>query len=659
MKKIERFVKCTHKDYSYLDKLFDFSELWDGAPETRAHGNWNGGFRGRPALADEFMPAVQMTCKGDKPLRIDDYQSAMRTFWRFLDNYERWCATGPSGDFTSQIEHVEDIDTQLLLLWKLPAPSGEWAGVGRSTYIEVTRLIKRARQLRGLPNLIIPAYPRSEIINRREIPNEKVGRQLVRALVKRGRSIFDRWERADALAAQGRNLLGVGHKKGKKGVLTLVVDGGVTEADLHATYRAAVAANNHLPLSQQEFLGVLGFSKSMLAWWPSYLEGHPEAGKKISANDLSRGIYPDAGDIAVLMLLFIARTGWNQSTVENLDIGADENWIRQYQSNYLYLFSYKERAQEWQDTVSHVRSRTMPYQIVGRVLARTAVLRDVMQATPTLCENAVIACRSPWVYCNFGIGRSTPIAVEPTDVTLRNMLKAVIRESNATNAIQIPEALAPSDLRDIYIGAAYRLHDYSLAVAQIAAGHKHPSTTFNYLRRRAWRAESESSKNALFTALIDHIETHRKIDLTRLRAEMDGIEVTEEMVANLERYRRYMTYSGVACSDPTHPPAFIDGGNPRDGTVPCAQQHQCVLCPKGRVFNDSLPHLARRCAELFWLEENLPLEAFAETTLPYERKVMQATLTQWPHTAVEAQLTHWTQCIQTGGHRVVRFSGEM
>lgn len=655
----DRFVTCSHKEHSFLAQRFDFSELWDGAPEAiDGFGSWRGSFRGRPALAEDLMPAVQLSCKGKKPERITRIRTYLRSLWRFIDDYEKWCATEPDGNFSTKIEQLEDIDAHLLLSWKLPAPSEEWEVVSRNTYIPVTALIKLARNYRELPRIIIPAFPKSDPINRREIPNEKVGRQLVRALAKRAKDILNRWDRADMLAAQGRNMLGIELIK-KKGKFTLVVDGGVTEADLHATYRAAVADNGNMPLSGREFLSLWGIVSNVRpTWWPTYPTGHPEAGRKVSFYDLTHGLYPSGSDVAALMLLFMARTGWNQSTVENLDISADENWFKQYQSKYLYLFAYKPRAGDWMDTVSHVRARTMPYQIVRCLQARTNPLRDVVNINPALCNNAVIARRSPWISWDMKFTVSKPIWVEPANKTLRKILNEVVRDSNATSVIQIPEAIAPSDLRDIFIGAAY-MQDFSLVLAQLAAGHKSPKTTFSYLRRRAWRAESEVRKNALFTVLIDQIETHRRIDLTLLRAQLDGIQITEEMVTNLERYREYMTYSGVACADPTHPPTFIDGSNPRDGTMMCTQQHQCVLCPKGRVFNDSLPLLARRCAELVWLEENLPMEVVVETTIPYELKVTRATLTQWPLTKVEAQLAHWTQLIQTGDHRPVRFSGEM
>lgn len=647
-----------HKNHSHLKQRFDFSEFWDGAPESvDGLSTWGGGFRGRPALANDLMPAVRLSCKGIDPRRITKIRSCLRSLWRFMDDYEKWCTTEPNSNFSTHIERLEDINTRLLLFWKLPAPSGEWAVVSRNTYIPVTALIKLARNQQALPEIIIPIHQREDLINRREIPDENVGKQLVRALIKRAKDVFNRWDRADALAAHGRNLLGM-ERTIRYGKFTLIVDGGVTEADLHATYRAAVAKNNNLPISKPEFLSLWGFANQKPSWWPTYSTGHPEAGHEVPFLDLPHGLYPSSGETAALMLLFMARTGWNQSTVENLDISADEKWFKQYQSKYLYLFAYKHRAGDWMDTVSHVRRPTMPYQIVRRLQARTAVLRDAVKTNPALCNNAVIARYSPWIYWDNVSKLSTSIGALPSNGTLRAVLKAAIRDSNASSTIQIPEALAPSDLRDIFIGAAY-MQDLSVFIAQLAAGHKSLKMTFDYLRRRAWRAESEACKNALFTALVDQIETHRKIDLTLLRAQMDGIEVTEDMVANLELYRNHMTYSGVACTDPTHPPAFIDGSNPRDGTMPCAQQHQCVLCPKGRVFNESLPLLARRYAELVWLEENMPMEVLAETTIPYELKVTQATLTQWPSTEVQTNLAHWTQLIQTGVHRPIRFSGEM
>jgi hypothetical protein len=670
LKTNSRIIICTHKDSLKLNLGIDFSEFWDGAPKIyKGTGsyNWSGSFQGRPELANSLIPSIQKIITGKKLPKIRGFLTPLRNFYRFLDAYENWCKASEICTYSTQIRRLEDIDTHLLQMWKTPSPNGEWKRVERDAYILICMTIKNAIQCAQLPPLIIPLYPRPPYINLKEIPDEKIGKLVVRVLASAARKIFDRWERADSLAASGRNLLSLNKQRPIKpdgtpgvGKHTLVVEGGVNEADLHTTYRAAVLANGNLPLSEKEFLRkFVASSTQKPKWWPQYPSEHPLSNTTFSLKDLRHGLYPESHDMAILLLLFMARSAWNQATVEELDISEENKWCKQYTDKLIWLFSYKPRSNAYQDTVSLVRNCTMPYQIIRQLLTRTAPLRQAMAADYSLCDNPELGQRSPWlfvanysknakIYAGFGKSRGNDLV---------RTLREEIRAHNRANLDQIPESLTPSDLRDIFAGTIFQ-QEFSLLQVQLALGHKSIATTFLYLRRKAWRAESEQKKNTLLVALIDQIETHKVIDLTLLHAQMDGINVTREMIDKLERYRKYMTYSGIACSDPTHPPAFIDGTNPRDGTVSCAQQHLCVLCPKGRVFNDSLPFLARRFAELVWLRDSLPFEVFSESSLPAQLKVMTVTLTQWPSLDVEKYAAHWASLIETGQHLPIRFTGE-
>lgn len=194
-------------------------------------------------------------------------------------------------------------------------------------------------------------------------------------------------------------------------------------------------------------------------------------------------------------------------------------------------------------------------------------------------------------------------------------------------------------------------------MTQMALGQKSPSSTFKYLRSLAWRKESELKKNALLVAVFDQIEVHKKIDFTLLRAQLDGITVTNDDIARLEQHRKNRTYSGAGCGDPCDPPPYIDPTNPHDGNTPCAQGHRCPSCPKAKVFNDSLPLLTRRLAELQWLQENTPATKWLMSSEQDDMRVFEATLMQWTAVEVENHLTYWRERIECGEHRVIRFGG--
>jgi hypothetical protein len=385
-------------------------------------------------------------------------------------------------------------------------------------------------------------------------------------------------------------------------------------------------------------------------------------GQKVRFVDLQSGLYPTVEQVSVLFLVFLARTGWNQSTAEMINIIDKSLWCKSYTEKYIWLYSFKPRSNNWQDTVSITNHKTGAYQIIEKLLQRTEGLRRIIKSDPDSCTNHKITERSAWLYQRTSQCSNTkPIQVEFSSTQLSDVLLKLIKNHNAkvsSDGDLIPEGIVVSDLRDIFSAVTFVNSNFSLYLTQLALGHKSPTTTFNYLRRRAWRIESENKKNAMFVVLIDQIETHRIIDLTQLRAKMDGVDINAEQLERLEKYRKYRTYSGTGCSDPKNPPAHIDPTNPRDGSTYCSQGHLCPGCPKARVFSDSLVYLARRLAELEWLRDTLPLEVFHDSSLSDQYIVLSATLKQWPKEDVSFQVQYWTAQIANGLHRPIRFSGE-
>lgn len=671
LRKSDRVILCRHKDYRHLNIEINFSELWEGAPNQKqgqGKTNWGGGFRGRPHLADQLMPTLQIIAHNDKPPVLRSRLTSFRTFFRFLDRYEIWAGAQGGKVCPVAIDQLGAMTTHHLQLWKSVSPSGEWQQTGWDHYRSVTQCLREAVTRLGLPQLIVPSYSRHRPDDPRDFPDEAAGKLLVKALAKEAIAVFEHWERSDRLARAGRNLMGVERTPSASNnakTKTINREGGVSEADLHATYRAAVAANLDLPLDRIELLAIFGYGdgvndRGTPSWWPRYQDG-PRAGKQVRFIDVQSGLYPTAEQVAILFLLFLARTGWNPATADSLDIANEVNWCKEYTKKFVWLFGYKLRSQDWQDTVAIKNHRTGAYQIVKRLLARTEVLRRAIDRDPSLCTNSKIAKRSPWLYIRTNQNDAIPVRVEINKSRQNDVLRQVIAAHNMRQESaerRIPTTLSAGDLRDIFAGATFTNSNLSLFLTQLALGHKSSVTTFSYLRRRAWRAESEHKKNAMFVALIDQLETHRVINLTLLRAQMDGITVTQAQIDRLDAYRRYRTYSGTGCSDPTYPPAYIDPANPRDGTTRCVQGHLCAGCPKARVFNDSLPLLARRCAELEWLRDTLPLEVFQDSSLADQFLVIRSTLKQWPTDEVTHHVAHWSAQIISGMHRPIRFSGE-
>lgn len=668
--KNSRVIVCTHKDYAHQNIKVDFSELWEGAPEIKegsAGSNWLGTISGRPRLADQLIDGIRLSSQGKKPSQLRAPLPHFRAFFRFLDAYEKWVQTQEATNFKAEIEGLEDIETHHLQLWKTPSPGGEWKQPHRRVYNEVCSCLRSGVKNLGLPELITPAYPRKATAGKDNV-DEATGRRIVIALARAAIEIFKHWDRSDKLAAEGRDLTGMQRTTNRSGKETIQIEGGVNEADLHATYRALVAKRGVVRIGRNDFLMNFGYKngKNGLidtpSWWPKYQDG-PNAGQNIALEDLQSGQYPFVEDLAVLFLVFLARTGWNPATAEMLDISNEDKWCKQYTEKYMWLFAFKHRANDWQDTVSITQQRTGAYQIIRLLMARTRPLRELIIRNPSLSENHLISERSPWISVratgNRGgvAGVCVEVGSHAQTTALRKIIEAHNKRQDSPEK-HIPLSLVPGDLRDIFGAFAFKNSEYSLFITQMALGHKRGVTIFSYLRRRAWTEESEKKKNALFVALIDQIQTHKKIDMTLLRAQMDGIAVTQEMIDRLDAYRSFRTYTGMGCTDPSHPPRYIDPTNPRDGTSPCAQGHLCPGCSQGKAFNDSLPHLARRCAEVEWLRDTLPLEVYAGSSLVDQLLVLRATLKQWPAKEVDEFVSNWTAQIANGSHKPIRFAGE-
>lgn len=664
MKSTSRIIYCTHPDYITQNVRIDFTELFTGGAEERKGKGchkYGGGYAGRPQLAEQLFQVLRATLHGKKPKKIFQSLSLLRKVFRFLDKYEEWCEANIDVTAKASVLTVSDITSHHLMCWKTPMPGANWLVCSSDNYSRAAKIIKQARDSLGLPMIWIPKGPKLDPLRRTEVPNEQIGKMLVNELSRRIREIWRRWKRSDALASQGRDIRKLDRVSsmsgGKPGL------DGITESDVHATFRLLTDENDGVPPPLEEFLVEVGYAPPCKPhWWPVYTDDHPNAGCSVRYFDLIEGRYPVAEDIGVLMLMLLARTGWNPATAGAINITADDNWLSQYSPDFVFMFAFKDKAGAWQDTLSRKNQPTGAYQIVKRLMERTASLRLAVGVNPFLCLFSEKALRTPWLFARVKQPLNEPIIVfDPESNSLNDAMARIIRIHNDQKPPPpqlMPISIKPGDLRDIFAAAIYRKTGYSLVLTQMALGHKSARTTFQYLRSRAWREESERSKNALVVAVFDQIEVHQKLDLTLIRAQMDGIKYTEADIKRLEAYRKNRTYSGTGCSDSTHPPAYIDPENPRDGTALCAQGHRCAGCPKAVVFEESMSKLARRVAELEWLHAQLPGVTFETSSERDDLEVCRATLRQWPAQKVEAEVRYWAERIAAGTHQPIRFSGE-
>ena len=639
---VRRAIASIHPDHDGAPPI-DFSEFWEGAPaQLSGNGNnsWGGAFRGRPVLADELWPHLQASSAYMRPEGIRGRRSQLRALFRFFDGYEHLF-----GDAIDRLSDVKDVHG---ILWQKPPNDATWGPVNGNVYSEVKRLVSLAKADAGAP-FWWPSSGRAVL--RPDSPDAQHVRALLHGLKREAQGIFARWQRADEAAATGNSLVGVAGKR-LRGTP-------VSDADCHRTYRDVVAASGEPLPSQRQLAEALGF-KNIPDWWPTTFK------------DLVAGLYPTSADLAIFASLFMARSGWNPSTVLALDI-TDDDWAILHGSDrnaLRWIQSFKVRSNAWQDTLSPERLTTGCYNIIKQLIERTSALRSVIDRDSGRCRLPAIALRSPWLAATAG---DDSVFVLTRPETINITLRAIVKSVNDRNAeiaersgrtsdrdraaFVIPGNFTSSDFRDGFAAFVFQNSRYSWALTQWSLNHKYPSTTRRYLRSRAWQNHTREALRRFGTVLFDEIEVHRRVDPTVLRALASGHEVSPAQVASLDDYRS-RSYVGMACADPRRPDQHIDPTHPKDGTTLCINGHRCASCSQGVVLNDSLTHLAKRVAELVWLKRHASLAEWSDSSHEADLLVLQATLRQWPTGEVDPHITHWAGEIESGRHRVLRFAGE-
>jgi len=665
--RVTRVVQCSHP--AYPNKRKDFSELWHGASDDHLaenrRGSWGGGFRGRPRLAEQLFGAIQGHLALKKPSIIQITLHALRAFWRFLDRYE---AAG-----FKPVDELSDLHSGHSVLWQQPVEDSWEAASNQPSYTLIGKLIRQSRDRAGLtgPFAWEPFAHREAI--EKDLPTDAEVREAMWLLKTQVRATFARWERADRLAASGRNLLGVERAtdRGRQsdGYYYRAYGQVVTEADLHATYRALITQSGKAVPTLGDLFKALGMSVQP-TWWPKLGEGHPERGARVRWRDLVEGVYPNLNDVCFATCLCMARSGWNSATVLDLDISRSD-WAVPYGelgSTLWLVQSFKARSHEWQWTLSQERLSTGVYSIVRRFQERTSYLRQWLSESGTQPGVDVLAKASPWPYVFLRSVLGSPGTIGTVGVLNSDNLSAVsgtwkkaIRAHNESSGVRtkIPESFVPSDWRDVFASFVFLQSRYSLLLLQWALGHKSMHSVRDYLRKKLWRRYSEKRVHDLQTAVIDGIEVSRRVDATVLRAKLEhGVDPSDAALERLRRHRaeikeRNLSYSGHDCVDRLHPPPEIDPGNPADGTVRCRSGDRCASCPLG-VAIDSF-HMTKRLAELHWLRRNVSETIWAESHYATDLASLEASLKQWPAGEVDAHLAHWSGEILSGRHRVIRF----
>lgn len=631
----------------------DFIELWRGVPDDDERtSNWGGSFSGRTELADVLWPMMRMRFRGLAQKTLKIYLAHLRQFWRFLDAYEDW-TQGVAVQF-------QDITYVMGTLWCHPPTPDAWAPPSSPVALWMPgSLLRDCHRQAGTEVTFLWPSISEEPSTPKEVADAVQAKAALNLLKRQAQAIYARWNRADRLAATGRNLLNCPRDGANRLGFTPV------EADYHATYRAFIErVGDPLPKARELYAALGSNSRVNPLFW------------KANWADLQAGLYPTSQDLFCLSQLFMARSGWNASTVFALDIG-NSNWAVPLPGalDLIRIESWKERSHTWQDTVCRARLTTGPFHIVCTLLQRTAPLRALLVSDAARLSSGVVqdALRSPWLAANASSKSDCVVALSAglrfnawwrTQVADHNRIAAewnkrvnldnrkrlraqkglVEGQALTSHKVEIPHNMTPGDWRDIYAGFVFVDSGYSWLLTQWALGHKHLSSTRHYLRSRLWRRFSENKLREAQSAILGQIETG-DLDLALLRCKLDlGVEPSAEDRARLAAFRALVkreeiTPSGYHCGTPMHPPPEMDPGNPSDGTMRARCGDRCSGCPFGTAVD--FDYIAKALVAHRWKRCEMSAAAWEESQFPAQMDMLAHDLTQWPDDEVAARIAHW------------------
>ncbi|HDR9153354.1 TPA: hypothetical protein QDA88_005783, partial [Burkholderia vietnamiensis] len=549
------------EEWEFRASLLDEFKVGRGEATGRGSRAWKGGFRGRPELIADLLPAIKLRHGMEKLFVFKSVLTALRNWWRFLDSCHD----------IAPVDRIEDIDD-------LHGALQVRDGVQKQSTMLFLSLVNDARRSKGLPRLYWPT-PESPTAML-DLPNPSHIGAIYHELKRGVYEMFHRFEIADRFAEEGENWDQREEEREWGSAWS--------EKDIHATYRGFCARIGNPTASPSVCRAKM--TMPCVAW-------------TYNTKAAIFGRFPSRSDIQDCFCLFLLRTGWNASTALNINVEHEADWFCLHPTSPAHhiVKSVKSRGNTTQIAIGLNRSSLSPGNLLRFLAARTEPLREVLRSelSTLLAEPGELrvrnriaelrrCLRSPWLFVS-SKDYSKIQALDATSYALesqgRTKLHQIIRELNGNRPAsdQIP-LLALGDFRDAYISFAYEQSGYSWLVAQLAAGHGSHESLATYLRKRRWKAHGETKFRDFGNAMWREIEIHRAVDPAILAVWVQRGEVSDE-----QRYRwlahKDRTRVGMGCRNFRKPPYRIAPDH-IEGRG-CRTQ-RCTLCEFGVVFSDSI-----------------------------------------------------------------------
>jgi len=605
---------------------------WDADIRLYADGDAKRGITGRELLARQLAPAIRAHSHARGRQFRGKISGGLTKLWRFLDALEE-----SGAGKVSSVEHVghahgQLFKTYLLRTWKIGANrSRQEIGTVRF-WLEQARFIAKIPE----PSLLWPSIQNSRGTQHRDV-DPRLLRPLYHHLKRYHLGFLAAREEGRALLERGRD--------------PRLINGGDDRAAWSdpANYASLAAgwvkaALEDGSVTMHSFAGPRFNNPKnyrLTPCGPAYL-----LAEKRTASDAIRWFVPTVEDTTAAFILIMLHTGWNAETVLNIDVSEMRAWADHRldgdrdpnsKTATVAIYGYKDRAHKEQIAFSLRRPLGHPYQIIKAMIDRTQPLREKLQAdlntlanieAPTKEQQRELVelrsmIRSPWLYFmmrEFSTGGRVGILKFTTNQIFRDFCREVY--SSIENKIPEEErevfesslrTLNLSDIRDGFASFIYDNSLFNIILLKQALGHGNVRTTRAYLRQRRQIAQRFGQFTTFQETLFDEIKRFRVVDPTILFIRLTLNEITDEQRRRLAD-RRMRTRMGMGCLDPSSPPSIVA---PRHAGGLCAVQ-RCTLCVHGVVFEDTLPHLAIRQAELRFIRGKVAAERFQDSSFQFE-----------------------------------------
>lgn len=606
-------------------------------PHPRGGGNWGGAFTGRPQLIAELAPAIQARCTFAASKTVENYTLALRAWWRLFDRTESHLS--PGGRVLTRVESVADLN-------ELHETAAHQSMMSSGNFGYFLSVVNAARKLHTprLPDLLWTS-PEAGNPVRTLIPEDQA-RAIKTCLKQDWEHVRRTWARHDAIRAEAD----------RRAALETAPEGTISCGEIPSELSEE---DEHLLRNWQHFQHVQRKTGALLPTGEQLFDGKDRSTLRRDGLDrrLMRSIgFPTVEDADVAFHLALMNSGWNPSTLVNLDgrsptlifghpkdasqtvLSADDSRDKE-----VTMQADKPRAHgKAQFFVGLKKHMSAPPVIVAIYLERVKPLREQLKSDYTAAtteltrlqatgadEQAIKrqykqaikirqGCRNVWLYVDqkgeinwlswtnwkrysSKNGNKTPISY------LDRVLERLNNERTQRGKSSIPK-VTPSDFRDIYARWVYVQTDGNILAVMLALGHTSSGSTGRYLDNNIFSAENDEHARRFMTHLFTELKQGR-VDLTILAQLVRHGPLTSEMWERLNEYRQLKrSRVGVGCADPRHPPELMGTGHQK-GRL-CGTQRCLHECSNARFLPESLDGIAMRVEELWRMSDLLPRETW-------------------------------------------------